>query len=72
MCFISVDLPQPEPPRMTKTSPRATVEATCSKMVRLPKRCARSSTRIDRRARRLGVIRAQPVEQHGENAVEQR
>ena len=26
MCFISVLLPQPEPPRMPKTSPRANLE----------------------------------------------
>ena len=46
MCFSSVDLPQPEPPRMTKTSPRRTSKPTCSKIVRPSKRAARSSTRI--------------------------
>ena len=46
MCFSRVDLPQPEPPRMTKTSPRRTSKATCSKIVRPSKRAARSSTRI--------------------------
>ena len=46
MCFSSVDLPQPEPPRMTNTSPRRTSKPTCSKIVRPSKRAARSSTRI--------------------------
>src|SRR5918993_1537049 len=34
MCFSSVLLPHPEPPRITKTSPRFTSKLTFSRMVR--------------------------------------
>ena len=47
MCFSRVDLPQPEPPRMTKTSPRRTSKVTSSKTVRPSKRAAMSSTADD-------------------------
>src|SRR3990172_1667849 len=69
MCFSIVLLPLPEPPRITKTSPRFTSKETSSKMVRSPYFAVRCSTRM------MGspaTSPAQHVEDHGEDALRDR
>src|SRR3990172_3965880 len=69
MCFSIVLLPLPEPPRITKTSPRFTSKETSSKMVRSPYFAVRCSTRM------MGspaTSPAQHVEDHGEDALRAR
>src|SRR5438094_5209362 len=46
MCFRSVLLPQPEPPRITKTSPRRTSKLTFSSRMKSPYPAVRPSTRM--------------------------
>src|SRR5437867_4048088 len=46
MCFSSVLLPHPEPPRMTKTSPRRTSNVTFSSKMKSPYPAVRPSARM--------------------------
>ena len=72
ICFISVDLPQPEPPRMTNTSPGAPANDTSRKMVRVPNRWARPPRQSPAVGHRVAAIASQPepVEHQREHAVQ--